>query len=116
MLLKIEPAEDVPLYRQIAAAIRRAIRHGEVVEGDRLPATRELAKSLGVNMHTVLRAYALLRDEGLVELRRGRGAIVLEGSSDTAVVRHLVAELAKTARHLGMRAEEVIQMVRKELS
>lgn len=116
MLFKLEPAEDVPLYRQIAAAVRRAIRHGEVVEGDRLPATRDLAKSLGVNMHTVLRSYALLRDEGLVELRRGRGAIVLEGSSDTAVVHHLVAELAEMARHHGMGTEEVIRMVRKELS
>ncbi len=84
--------------------------------GDRLPAARDLAQSLDVNMHTVLRAYSDLRDEGTIELRRGRGAIVREGVVESAGVHHLVAELADEAGRLGLSVDEVIQMLRKELS
>ena len=116
MLLTLDPRSELPLYRQIASAIRRSLREGDISAGDRLPATRDLATSLGVNMHTVLRSYAMLRDEGLVELRRGRGAIVREGSNEAAAVRHLVVELAVAAQHQGMDASEVIEMLKKEFS
>jgi DNA-binding transcriptional regulator YhcF (GntR family) len=116
MLLKLNPDSGLPLFGQIAAAVRRAIRDGDISPGDRLPAARDLARSLDVNMHTVLRAYNGLRDEGLIELRRGRGAIVREGSTAVAGVHHLVVELATEARRQGMSSTEVVQMLQKELS
>ena len=116
MLLKFEPQDDLPLYHQIASAVRRAIREGEISEGDRLPATRDLATSLGVNMHTVVRAYATLRDEGLVEMRRGRGATVTEGGTGAAGVTHLVKELATEARRQGFELVELTEMITKEFS
>jgi GntR family transcriptional regulator len=116
MLLKLDPSSGLPLYVQIAAAVRRAIADGEVEPGDRLPAARDLARSLDVNMHTVLRAYNDLRDDGVIELRRGRGAIVRAGSRPIAGITHLVAELAAEAGRHGVSAEEVIEMVKKELS
>ncbi|MEA2000471.1 MAG: GntR family transcriptional regulator [Actinomycetota bacterium] len=116
MLLELNPDSGLPLFGQIAAAVRRAISDGEIVPGDRLPAARDLARSLDVNMHTVLRAYNGLRDEGLIELRRGRGAIVREGSAAPAGVHHLVVELAAEARRQGMTSAEVVQMLQKELS
>lgn len=115
MLLKLNPDSGLPLYRQIAAAVRRAVFDGEVGAGDRLPAARDLARSLDVNMHTVLRAYRDLRDEGTIELRRGRGAIVREGTAEIAGLHQLVAALAEEVGRLGLAADEVVEMLRKEL-
>lgn len=116
MLLKLDPESGQPLYHQIAAAVRRAIAEDEVASGDRLPAARDLARSLDVNMHTVLRAYSDLRDEGIIELRRGRGAIVREGAEQPAVLHRLVSDLAAEATRMGLTTDEVIDMLRKELS
>jgi DNA-binding transcriptional regulator YhcF (GntR family) len=116
MLIEFEPTDGIPLYAQIASSIRRAMRDGVIVEGDRLPATRDLAESLGVNMHTVARAYGNLRDEGLLEVRRGRGAIVRAGSVEAAEVSHLVSELASIARHQGLGLDDVIALITKEYS
>src|SRR3954464_11025069 len=73
MLVRILGNDESPLYSQIAGQLRRAITEGKVKEGERLPPARELAESLQVHMHTVLRAYDELRQEGLLEVRRGRG-------------------------------------------
>ena len=70
---EIDPSSLVPLHEQVAAAIRRAIADDEARPGERLPPARDLAAVLGVNANTVLRALRTLRDEGLLEFRRGRG-------------------------------------------
>ena len=114
MLLKLNPESGLPLYIQIAAAVRRAVGDGEISAGDRLPAARDLAQSLDVNMHTVLRAYNDLRDEGLIELRRGRGAIVREGAAGPAAIHYMVVELAAEAIRQGLSSDEVVAMVEKE--
>lgn len=116
MLLQLDPESEQPLYQQIATAVHRAVGEGEVSAGDRLPAARDLALSLDVNMHTVLRAYSDLKEEGLIELRRGRGAIVREGHTAAAGVHHLVAELVAEAKRHGLSAKEISAMVRKEYS
>ncbi|GAA3741717.1 GntR family transcriptional regulator [Leifsonia bigeumensis] len=76
MLIRIDPSSGVPLFDQLAGSIRASTITGAIALGERLPSARELAQSLDINVHTVLRAYQLLRDEGLIELRPGRGAIV----------------------------------------
>ena len=73
---EIAPASPVPLYEQVAAAVRRAIADGEAKPGERLPPARDMAKVLGVNSNTVFRALHTLRDEGLLEFSRGHGVSV----------------------------------------
>ena len=75
MLWRVNPSSPAPLFEQVAASVRRAIADGGLQPKERLPSAKEVAAALGINMHTVLRAYQLLRDEGLIELRKGRGAV-----------------------------------------
>ena len=115
MLIRIDPARTTPLHEQIDAGVRAAIAAGDVAAGDRLPAARELARSLDVNVHTVLRAYATLRDDGLIELRRGRGAVVR--ADDVARRRLAVAGLARDLvaqeRRHGVSDADVVRLVQE---
>ncbi|MFE2292935.1 GntR family transcriptional regulator [Streptomyces sp. NPDC059452] len=116
MLFRVDPASTVPLGDQIAASVRRAVADGAVTPGERLPAARVLAESLGVNVHTVLRGYQRLREEGLIELRRGRGAVVTEAASPRrAQLLERVREVVADARELGLTEEELLTLVRAEL-
>jgi GntR family transcriptional regulator len=81
----VDREDPTPLHEQVAAEIRRAINEGEAGPGDRIPQARDLATVLRVNNNTVLRALRLLRDEGLVEMGRGR-AIRVTGSPDRGAV------------------------------
>jgi len=84
---QLDPAAENPLYRQLYEQIRSAIKMGSVRNGDRLPATRELAVELGLNRTTVSAAYALLEEEGLIRGEVGRGSFVqYEGEFTTAPV------------------------------
>ncbi|SDN53794.1 GntR family transcriptional regulator [Allokutzneria albata] len=117
MLIKIDPSSSVPLGDQVAACVRGGIADGAVQAGDRLPPARELADSLGINLHTVLRGYQQLRDEGLIELRRGRGAVVATGATgQRAELVRLTRELVAAARRLGLGEPELLDLVRAELS
>jgi GntR family transcriptional regulator len=108
--VKVDRAEDVALHDQVAADIRRAISEGEAISGERLPPAKDLAAVLGVNSNTVLRALRILRDEGLLEFRRGRG-VTVSGDSDRNAVLTRARDLVEFARHCGYRREDVIDMI-----
>jgi len=98
------------LHDQVASEIRRAIAEGEAGPGDRLPLAKDLAAVLGVNKNTVLRALHLLRDEGLLEFRRGRG-ITVAGTLERGAVVARVRELVEFARMHGYRPDELVEMI-----
>ena len=106
----IDRSEALALHDQVAAEIRRAIADGEAGPGDRLPLVKDIAVVLGVNKNTVLQAMYLLRDEGLVEFRRGRG-ITVTGTPQQSAVLEQVRALVEFARHQGYRRGEVIKMI-----
>ncbi|HEU0041365.1 MAG TPA: GntR family transcriptional regulator [Jiangellaceae bacterium] len=114
MLVRLDPNSAEPLFAQLAAGVRAAVAQGDVVAGERLPGARDLADSLGVNVHTVLRGYQQLRDEGLVELRRGRGAVVTEQAArGHAALRQALVELGHQGRRLGLSTDELIALVKE---
>ena len=107
----IDHGSLVPLHEQVAAAIRRAIADGEAVAGERLPPARDLAAVLGVNANTVFRALRTLRDEGIVEFRRGRGVSVTAIAPHRSVVVAKARELVMTARRYGYRPDELAEII-----
>ena len=76
-MIQIDVAGSRPLEEQIAAALRHALANGTIRPGDDLPPVRQLAGDLGVHWNTVARAYRRLDQEGLLRVRRGRGAVAL---------------------------------------
>ncbi len=108
--VKVDRQDPLPLYEQVCAEIRRAIADGETGPGERLPPARDLAAVLNVNSNTVFRALRLLRDEGLVEFRRGRGVTVIGPARRSAVLAR-ARELVQFARHHGYGRDELIKMI-----
>jgi GntR family transcriptional regulator len=110
LLRRPDQSERLPLHDQVAADIRRAIADGEAKPGERLPPARDLAAVLGVNRNTVLRALRILRDEGLLEFRRGRGVTVV-GTPEKGAVLEQARELVHFARKHGYRREELLALI-----
>jgi len=108
--VKVDRAEPTELHEQVAAEVRRAIAEGEAKPGDRLPPARDIAAVLGVNTNTVLRALRQLRDEGLLEFRRGRGVHVVGTPEHGAVVAR-ARELVRFAREHGYRLDELVRII-----
>jgi GntR family transcriptional regulator len=109
--MAVDHSSLVPLHEQVSAAIRRAIADGETRTGERLPPARDLAAVLGVNANTVLRALRTLRDEGLVEFRRGRGVSVTGTAAQRSPVVAKARELVAVARRYGYRPEELAEII-----
>jgi GntR family transcriptional regulator len=108
---EIDPSDPLPLHEQVAAEIRRAIAEGEAAPGERLPPARYLATVLGVNHNTVLRALHTLRDEGILEFRRGRGITVVASAVERSALMAKAKELVKLARRQGYRHDELIAIM-----
>ena len=108
--VKVNKSDPTDLYEQVAAEIRRAIADGEAKPGERLPAAKDLAAILGVNKNTVLRSLQLLRDEGLLEFRRGRG-ITVTGTPERGAVVQRAKELVEFARYQGYQLDELVQII-----
>ena len=114
MLVRVDPASEVPIFDQLAASVRAEVARGTLRPGDRLPAARELAESLDINIHTVLHAYQELRDEGLVDLRRGRGAVITDRATASTELHGSVRALVADARRLDVGSAAVIALIREE--
>ena len=116
-----------PIYRQIAGAMRHLLVNGALQPGDQVPTVRQLAMDLGVNFNTVAQAYRILEEEGWLDLKRRRGAVVLDRRKPAAPgkerqkqafqrLRELTAQLqsegipaTQIARHLRSLADALVK-------
>jgi GntR family transcriptional regulator len=108
--VKVDRYDSMPLHDQVAAVIRRDIANGDVGPGERLPPAHDMAAVLGVHTNTVLRALRTLRDEGVLEFRRGRG-VTVSGEPERGVIWAQAQELLAQARRLGLQREDVVSII-----
>lgn len=116
MLIEVDRQGDVPIVVQLVDGLRAAIARHEVLPGQRLPAARDLAWSLGVNTHTVLAAYKRLKEAHVVEIRRYRGTTVREDYSsqhDRLVVEFRGA--VGRMRDFGIDKNQIIKLVEESV-
>lgn len=76
LIIEIDFNSDEALYMQLRNQIILGIATSQFQEGDSLPSVRQLADSIGINMHTVNKAYTVLKQEGYVKVDRRRGAVI----------------------------------------
>jgi len=110
--VKIDRERPVLLHEQVAGEIRRAIAEGEAKPGERLPPAHDLAAVLDVNTNTVLRALRLLRDEGLLEFRRGRGVHVT-GTPERGAMLAKAREFVQFGRRHGYDPDQLVELIRQ---
>jgi GntR family transcriptional regulator len=113
----IDHSSEQRLQDQVAASVVRGLHAGELSVGEQLPPAAELAAAISVDRNTVLAAYRQLRDAGILEFRRGRGARVAATADvgDIAPVRQAVQAAIELAQRYGLDSSDVITLV-KELS
>ncbi len=76
MIIEIDFNSDEAIYMQLRNQIIMGIATADIQEGDTLPSVRQLAQTVGINMHTVNKAYTVLKQEGVIQLDRRKGAVI----------------------------------------
>ncbi len=102
MLLKLEPESEIPIYMQLRQQVINGIAQGALKPGDMLPSVRQMAVDLGINLHTVNKAYTLLQNEGFVKIYDRKGVMIVEqpGYDDK-----FTSELEQQLKHIYLEAK-----------
>lgn len=116
MLIQIDFSSDEAIYQQLCNQIIMGIAMSRFTEGEVLPSVRQLADDIGINMHTVNKAYTVLKQEGFVKVDRRRGSVISvdedrEHAMET-ISRQMQVLLAQ-ARCRGLTREDLIGMVNR---
>ena len=113
MIWTIDARSPIPLREQIVTTVRGAITNGQLAVGDHLPPAAELGEALSVDRNTVLAAYRQLRDDGVLDFRRGRGVTVARTTSPPSPVVKSAYRLIEIGRANGMDRDQLIQLLRE---
>lgn len=120
LFFQIDPQSGLPVYRQLMDQTKHYLASGTLSEGDQLPSIRELATRLAVNPATVVKAYSELQNEGVIEMKQGKGAFVSMGIPKTQIpgrkvqVGRIARQLVVEAQQLGMELDHVRDLVEDE--
>lgn len=93
MIIQIDFNSDEAIYLQLRNQIIMGIATSQIREGDALPSVRQLAEVVGINMHTVNKAYTVLKQEGYVKVDRRKGAVIAIDENRENVRKELMKEL-----------------------
>ncbi|MBP8820411.1 MAG: GntR family transcriptional regulator [Syntrophomonadaceae bacterium] len=116
MFLAIDFQSDTPIYMQLKYQIIAGIARGELKEGENLPSVRQLAQDIGINLHTVNKAYSLLKDDKYILMDRRKGAVInsmenmAEADSGTRL-REEIAPLIAQAFCKGIKEDELLMEI-----
>ena len=120
MLIKIKPDSDIPIYLQLREQIIDGIASGQLKPGDPLPSVRQMASDLGINMHTVNKAYIFLQTDGYVRVMGRRGVVIAEAPCpDSKTIKETEVELRRIlneAKARGLTKETITELFEKQLS
>ena len=117
---QIDPNSGLPVYRQVMDQTKHYIASGALLAGDQLPSIRELATRLSVNPATIVKAYNELQNEGVMEIKQGKGAFVSGGLPDKEIpgrrlqVGRIARQLVVESQQLGMPLDETLGLVEDE--
>ncbi|WP_429373935.1 GntR family transcriptional regulator [Paenibacillus sp. DS2015] len=76
MIIQLDMQSDIPIYSQLMNQIIEGIASGALQPGEPLPSVRSLASDIGVNLHTVNKAYTLLKQDGFIQIHRQKGVVI----------------------------------------
>ena len=93
MLIEIDFNSDEAIYMQVRNQIIVGIATSIIREGDSLPSVRQMAENVGINMHTVNKAYAVLKQEGFIQLDRRKGAVIAVNADKAKAVEDLKEQM-----------------------
>jgi DNA-binding transcriptional regulator YhcF (GntR family) len=114
MIWQIDFESDEAIYMQLLNQIIIGIAADMIHEGDSLPSVRQLADNIGINMHTVNKAYGILRQEGFIKLDRRKGAVIAVDADKLRAIQEMRREMSvMLARCIckGVSREEVHDVV-----
>ncbi len=114
MILELDMASEIPIYQQVYDGVVLGIASGVLTMGEALPPVRQLAVDIGINMHTVNKAYSLLRQDGFIQLHRRDGAVISPDAApspaDIARISALVTSAAAQAKAKAMAQEDFLAL------
>ena len=93
MVIEIDFNSDEAIYVQLMNQIIMGIATSRLQEGDTLPSVRQLADTIGINMHTVNKAYSILKQEGFIQLDKRRGAVIALDADKARALLEMEAQL-----------------------
>lgn len=117
MIIELDMQSDVPIYTQLANQIIEGIASGKLSLGEPLPSVRSLSSDIGVNLHTVNKAYTLLKQDGYIQVHRQKGVVVHPDGMPpvteefTSKQRNELKPIVAEAICRGMTKEELLQVV-----
>ena len=119
MFLEIDFKSDLPIYEQIRRRIIIGLAKDQIKPGDKLPSVRDMAENIGINLHTVNKAYKLLEADGVLTMDRRYGSLISENvnpmeSYDEGKIESELDLLIAIAKLKGSKKEDIIKIINKK--